>query len=763
MEKFSFKVGASLLVLVYLGLTTPVGLADVYFLPRTKEELDSLTNKSNASKVDPMVHVEGAKIAYFNRPAMERDFPFLKGKTDSEIEAWILKNCAYISKAQLELNGIRQSEIPTSEEGKKDGFRPLAWNRAAVIPVSEMDDRTHAGLIDIKGAGLHADSNLIKTQLSKFKDLHRKNDLDGINQLRVKDHSDGLATLGEGIAEVVRSEALQKSFDQYNEQHKTDYQTVEHYFVISLPFTILKEGETSDPAALIGRQAHVGRHKLGASIPDELYVDFFGGKQSDFLGAVVDMGGVFPTAPEFQEKFLTDKQIKAISNPSLSRDKMRKIFDPQKSREWEYAHQTAQAFLKGEAEKRAVYNHLQTMVGNRRASEHKRSLADRLKTMFEAPDPTLRNTAASTLYSYQGPDAPLVFEKAFEAKDSMVRNTAASALGSYQGPDAPFVFEKAFETKDPMVRNTAASALYSYQGPDAHLIFEKAFEAKDSIVRVAAVSALTSYKGVVAHLVFEKAFANQDPEVRKRAASAFSSYQGPDAPLVFEKAFEAKDPEVRRIAASALRSYKGADAHLVFEKVFADADPQVRRAAASALRNYKGADAPLAFEKAFEAKDPMVRNTAASAFDYYQGPDAHLVFEKAFEAKDPEVRVAAAFALTSYKGADAQVFFGKALTDEKLNVRRTTRNALKQSGMKIALPLLVRLLTNENFAVRQEICDLIKTLYPEVRGMGSEKINHLRTYMNTHCEKPIDQVLKPESLSEILEYLETQSAQKHPD
>lgn len=91
------------------------------------------------------------------------------------------------------------------------------------------------GLVDLKGTGIMS-ARLAENQETDFnamKGLESSEMKDNLlKYLRTKDHSDGMGSLGEMIAEVTRQKAIQDSFELYNATHNTGFQTVENYFII---------------------------------------------------------------------------------------------------------------------------------------------------------------------------------------------------------------------------------------------------------------------------------------------------------------------------------------------------------------------------------------------------------------------------------------------------------------------------------------------------------------------------------------------------
>lgn len=291
---------------------------------------------------DPLVRVVDAKVAWVNYAALRRDFPQLSAMTDPQIDGWILEHFAWISRKQLTLNGIRNSEIPTSPNQEKIGFRPPEYDRAAILEAFDSAGRP-IGLVDIKGIGHKTGNGDPPTQVAQYSRV--KDDPTEVDKLRLRDHSDGLLSFGEAIAEVSRQRAVQMLFDLANHRDKTDYQTVESYFIIALPFTILKDKGGSIPAALCGRQPHWGRSEY-LDIPPLTYMDERGKRQRSSTDSAVDFGAAIVIDPRLESRF------GIIPGGDEN--------DPQQSKPWSWGHETANAFVRGDT--MAVKQHFAYML-----------------------------------------------------------------------------------------------------------------------------------------------------------------------------------------------------------------------------------------------------------------------------------------------------------------------------------------------------------------------------------------------------------------
>ena len=328
-----FRLSFLILICIFFEFNA---FGDVVYFPESMEEWIRVCRGRPTCKgrYEEFVPVKGAKVAFLNRPALERDFPILKDLSqglsedlsDDELRTWIIQQFGFVSPTQTLLDQIRQTEIPLQPTVKrKKGFRPSFGRRSAVFPAYFQSEKREIGLIDLKGIGHPAAETLDQgdtpwRQISQHRHWKANAENEKNDALLNNYSTDGLVSLREAFAEVLRGEGLQKSFDSYNRDHGTHFQSVEHYFIIAFPFHIIRPNGERQRAALIGRQPSIGRVYHSSSrmprinpFPDSIYIDPQGGKQTDFFGNAVDMGSVYLTAPEFGTQFFSEKQ-KALLN-----------------------------------------------------------------------------------------------------------------------------------------------------------------------------------------------------------------------------------------------------------------------------------------------------------------------------------------------------------------------------------------------------------------------------------------------------------------
>ncbi len=287
------------------------------------------------------VPIDGARVVWADFALLKRDFPQIAKLSDAEICDWLLKNFAFMGAEQVKLNNLRNSPISPGNRPHKNAYRPPSWERSAVMEAIDPDGKNVIGAVDIKGFGHGARSpNDVQWQVSNFKNAAGRQA--EINKLRVRGHSDGLASLGEAIAETSRQRTAQMLFDMSD----TQLETVENYAIIELPIKILKNDGHTIPAGMILRQAHFGRGG-GLAVPNEIYTDDHGGKQKTSTDTAIDFGGVI-----IRDKRVA-RQFSAIDGST----------DPQHSLPWKYAHETAHSVVFNN-DIYGIYRHLDEMTSD---------------------------------------------------------------------------------------------------------------------------------------------------------------------------------------------------------------------------------------------------------------------------------------------------------------------------------------------------------------------------------------------------------------
>lgn len=258
------------------------------------------------AQAEEVLPVKSARVVVADYGLIRRDFPEVASYDNQQIDQWLVRNAAYVSKQQA-AQDIVNSPIQTGSE-KRQAFRPREYRRAHVFVADT------GGLIDAKGSGSVDPSP--------------------------GSHDNGLATLGDMIREYSYEKMINAIF-----QRDGRYETVGSYAVIDFGFDIKHpEGGTSR-AGLVLRQAHTRFHNeiIGSrtrnqptmlpkdfQLEVELFLRQFGITSTvKFKGVeLINLQGSTTMAVIDFGAFLTDKQfVKDVyhfydprGTPSLSRD-----------------------------------------------------------------------------------------------------------------------------------------------------------------------------------------------------------------------------------------------------------------------------------------------------------------------------------------------------------------------------------------------------------------------------------------------------------
>ncbi|HLE01522.1 MAG TPA: HEAT repeat domain-containing protein [Bdellovibrionota bacterium] len=644
--------------------------ADEYYRPDEPVDLPANTVR------DEMVRIKEAKVAWADHAVLRRDFPTLRQKTNAEIEQWILDQFAYVSRTQLDLSDVRSAAIPADLSRTRQGFRPPDYNRAAVLEAG-----AGQGFVDVKGVG-HPEGNA--GYVASQQELARTSAGDPfkMKQLRTQGHSDGLMSLGESIAEVTRQRSAQRLFDLRNAATGSNFQTVESYFIISTPIEILKEGEQTIPAAIYGRQSHIGR-VTGLKVPDDIYTDPFGKKQASSFGTAVDFGGVL----------IEDRRLNSNFGAFPEADSK----NPQASKAWVWGHETAEAYQK-RGDTKAIYRHIEEMLApiegdwkqlpvaralerlqnpGARGPEPKPFLDRIAALIFEGPE-NYRGPAFETLVGRRDRKSLAILEKALLSKTLSISQRAAVGLCKHRHPEAASIVLKYF-TKDapdwmihafstnlvgrnesewlPVLRrglslNTnVAMALEGWTTPESLDLFRMVMAGDDFVARSRAVDALGGRSDPASFALLERAFKDPERDVRVAAARALLKRPDREVPNLTRKWLNGPDIDVRRTLAGYLPGSKNPGVIQVLCESFNHEDGEVIWKLSSGLRLLPEEFRVEVLEAALRSKHMAARKHAME------------ILEFGYHDKPSLVRLMAKLALDStYSHEKEKKFFNRVLS-----------------------------------------------------------------------------------------------------
>ena len=333
---------------------------------KTNDALKNILDVHPDSKKEEVVILSNAKIVFADYGLLRKDFPELRNISNDEIDWWLLRNTAIMSGAQANQEVVN---TPITSYDKKSAYRPPDYGRALVIPVNAPGSEEPIGLIDAKGVGA------LKPAL--------------------KDHGDGLATLGECIREFVYEKMVNRVFQHSNSGIKT----VGTYAVIDAGFDLRHVDNSTSPAGIVLRQAHNRYTERGSlfSDADSLRIEKVlrhygitsaGAYRSESIerinvqgtksGAVLDFGGFLavekftkPAKNFYKRDILINGALPDAIQPDESIRVPLNIWgttvsgveDPKLDNVWLWSHDLARSFRNGTASRQDANQHVKNLLG----------------------------------------------------------------------------------------------------------------------------------------------------------------------------------------------------------------------------------------------------------------------------------------------------------------------------------------------------------------------------------------------------------------
>ena len=175
-----------------------------------------------------------AQVLFVDHQALRHDFPRLRHKTDQAVEAWFLRQGAWLSHPQAIQNKVN-TRVAADLQDTQAAWRPPRYGRAAIV---RTDDGS--GLLDLKGVGVRP----------------------GVEP-RLAAYGNGLCVL----PELLRGVVMNWMIDAIFARAAPDLWTMPVYGILDLGFHVIRpSGRGSAPAALMVRRAH-NRPRGGAELP----------------------------------------------------------------------------------------------------------------------------------------------------------------------------------------------------------------------------------------------------------------------------------------------------------------------------------------------------------------------------------------------------------------------------------------------------------------------------------------------------------------
>ena len=187
--------------------------------------------RDSLGEVERVRKPKGCFVIWMDRRLLIRDFPFLEGVSDKDMERWLVENAGWISLPQSRANEVNE-RVDVGDE-LRVARRPARYGRAVVMEVSDLDARAvdagSAGMVDIKGAGV------------------------GCGRVpRLKMDSTGVVTVIDAIVEILFQKVIERVCSVLGESLRC----VGLYGLLCPGFWVRTLLYRDLPAVLIARRAH---------------------------------------------------------------------------------------------------------------------------------------------------------------------------------------------------------------------------------------------------------------------------------------------------------------------------------------------------------------------------------------------------------------------------------------------------------------------------------------------------------------------------
>lgn len=280
------------------------------YSPRTISEFESY----HSIKQEGVDYLSECEILWADYDLIRHDFPSTKCAKNAEIDQWLANRCGSISIRQKELIDLRNSSFESSivSNSSDFNFRLEHQGRGDVVmmdtftTVKSIDSQKETrleGFIDRKGVGVNPER--LKFNLDLIKSGS------SIKELQSIPDSNGLMSAAEAMREVFAMNLVQWAYDknpwlpEVENSNGYQLQTIRPYFVMALPFEFHRTGSKKTfRAALLGRQAHIGRVVCRSMT----HLNLFHSSQKDGFFAAIDAGNLY-FWPDFY------KQHSSFSDP----------------------------------------------------------------------------------------------------------------------------------------------------------------------------------------------------------------------------------------------------------------------------------------------------------------------------------------------------------------------------------------------------------------------------------------------------------------
>ncbi len=296
---------------------------------------------------EKVVKLSHARVLIADYELLRKDFPVLRELSNPEVDQWLIDQTGYISIPQAQQHVVNTA-IPT-QNIERSAYRPRRYNRAIIFDAQNPKHLDESmGLLDVKGTGALAPAQ--------------------------KDHGNGVATLGEVIREFIYERVMREVVYDAQIENKI----AGSYAVIDPGFDVIHEDGSRSPAGYYIRQGHDrwvsnNSHRndwLDQTDRDRLQKIFreYGlDPNTNIQGTknknIFDFGH-FVVRDDMRE-IDPEKQISFEAwgyDKSIREDRTDRWFYSKRDNPWNWSHELADAWRRGDADRHSVWLHYENMV-----------------------------------------------------------------------------------------------------------------------------------------------------------------------------------------------------------------------------------------------------------------------------------------------------------------------------------------------------------------------------------------------------------------
>ena len=314
----------------------------------------------------------------------------------------------------------------------------------------------------------------------------------------------------------------------------------------------------------------------------------------------------------------------------------------------------------------------------------------------------MRGAAYTALKELDSDDSIPYFEDGLSDGSALIRALAVEGLGRLSAGRRSQTLNKALEDQAGMVRAAAVKVVGRSGDSGALDKIQRALNDEQGIVRITAAGVLAKLNHGEGWDRVRQATTASNPEERATALRILGEVKDPRGLSILQQALTDTQPSVRGAAAAALGDLQLKEAIPFLEEAIRDRLPAVRAAAIVSLGELRATTSVSAIRAALHDVNLPVRAAAVSSLLHLgvpYGQVAETIHELAQHA-DPGVRSAVARALSKAKEPQAIDALESFLEDPLPRPRIAAVRSLGQTGGVSEIPVLKRMLRDQDEAVR---------------------------------------------------------------